>query len=300
MTRIIVSLLVLLVALSCSKSSGIDRQTLPDTTLTPVDSHAQTDIPTLTFIWETDTLLTTVESVLYDPASELIYAANINGHFMEKDGRGSIGTVRLNGEIEEADWVTGLHAPTGLSIADGALYTTDIDQLIEIDITTRAVRNRFPVKGATAFNDVVATPDGIVYASDTGGNAIYKLEDGLVTPFVEDIDTPNGLIYQSNALLVSQWSPEILQRLDLPTKSLTQIASGLPQADGIEKLKDRGYLVSSWGGRIFFVDQEGAATKILDTSATGKNAADVSLIAEENIVLIATFSANTIAAYKIE
>ena len=88
----------------------------------------------LQLLWETDTLLKTVESVLYDPSTQFIYTANINGHFMAKDGNGSIGKLNLKGEIIDANWITGLDAPTGLHVKNGKLYTTDIDRVVEIDL----------------------------------------------------------------------------------------------------------------------------------------------------------------------
>ena len=219
---------------------------------------------------------------------------------MEKDGQGSISKINVDGEIVERDWITGLDAPTGLTIANGTLYTTDIDRLVEIDITDGEIRNTIPIDGAEALNDVTLSPEGTVYASDTGGNAIFKLENGVASSFSEDIETPNGLVYNEGALLVSQWTPEMLQTIDITSKTLNHIAGGLPQADGVEILGDQGYLVSSWGGRVFFVDREGKTTKILDTSAEGINAADISLMADQNMVLVATFSKNSITAYTFD
>jgi len=265
-----------------------------------ISDTSENQVPTLTFLWETDSLLTTVESVLYDPQSQFIYSANIEGDFMEKDGQGSISKINLDGDIVEARWVTGLDAPTGLSISNGSLYTTDIDRLIKIEVATGEILEVIPIEGATALNDVTITPDETVYTSDTGGNTIFKMEDSSVSSFIQEIETPNGLVYNENTLLISQWTPEILQTYDLQSESLTKIAGSLPQADGIEILGDQGYLVSSWGGRVYFVDHEGTTTKILDTSSEGINAADVSVISDRKMMLVATFSNNTVSAYQIE
>ena len=219
---------------------------------------------------------------------------------MEKDGQGSLSKIDLNGEIVDVEWVAGLDAPTGLSISNGTLYTTDIDRLIKIDVATGEILEVIRIEGATALNDVTIAPEETVYASDTGGNTIFKLEEGVVSPFVQEIETPNGLVYHQNTLLISQWTPEILQTYDVHSQSLTHIAGGLPQADGIDILGDQGYLVSSWGGRVFFVDHEGTTTKILDTSSEGINAADINLVEGKTMVLIATFSNNTITAYEID
>ena len=58
--------------------------------------------PTLTLKWETDTVLTTCESVLYDKAKDVLYVANIMGKPDSVDGVGSIGKVGLDGKVIDA------------------------------------------------------------------------------------------------------------------------------------------------------------------------------------------------------
>src|SRR6266480_4949455 len=59
-------------------------------------------------LWETDTLLKVPESVLYDPANGVLYAANIDGTDpWGKDGKGSIGKIGMDGKIIAVDWVPG-------------------------------------------------------------------------------------------------------------------------------------------------------------------------------------------------
>ena len=48
---------------------------------------------TLQLKWETDTLLTTCESVLYDQDQDVLYVSNINGAPDGKDGNGFISKV---------------------------------------------------------------------------------------------------------------------------------------------------------------------------------------------------------------
>src|ERR1700712_245282 len=84
-------------------------------------------------LWQTDTLLKTPESVLFDAGDKLLYVSNINGQPWEKDGNGSIGKVGLDGKIINANWVTGLNAPKGLGRYKNLLYAADIDNVAVID-----------------------------------------------------------------------------------------------------------------------------------------------------------------------
>src|SRR5688572_23259135 len=64
--------------------------------------------------WETDTSLTTCESVIYDKQRDVLYVANINGDASTKDGNGFISKVSMDGKVTEAQWVKGIDAPKGL------------------------------------------------------------------------------------------------------------------------------------------------------------------------------------------
>ena len=254
----------------------------------------------LTLQWETDTLLTTIESVVYDSEHNYIYTANINGHFMNKDGNGYISKVSAAGEIIEMKWVKGLDAPTGLGIYQGKLYTTDIDKIVEIDIANASIDRIYPIDGAKALNDVAIAEDGTVYVSDTGGNQIFSLKDGQIMLVKDNIDTPNGLLVQGNQLMVSQWNPKAISILNLNNKVLSPFVNGIEGPDGIEVLEDGSYLVSGFNGLIYHVSKNGAKRLILDTTKEKIQAADIDYIAESSLLLVPTMSTNKVFAYEVD
>ena len=48
-------------------------------------------------------------------------------------------------------------------------------------------------------DDIIQGPDGNIYGSDYGGSNVYKMdENGVVTPFLSGLNTPNGLAFDSN------------------------------------------------------------------------------------------------------
>src|SRR5690242_11795121 len=78
------------------------------------ETTTETKAPTLTKIWETDTVLTTCESVIYDATNNVLYVANINGDPSGKDGNGFISAVSLEGKVSNVKWATGMDAPKGM------------------------------------------------------------------------------------------------------------------------------------------------------------------------------------------
>ncbi|GAB5535007.1 MAG: gluconolaconase [Rubricoccaceae bacterium] len=261
---------------------------------------AQTASPiALTPLWETDTLLTTIESAIYDSETEAIYTANIDGHFMQKDGQGSIGKVTLDGRIVDAEWISGLNAPTGTGIHNGHLFVTDIDAIVEIDLAAGAVVQRYPIDGAVALNDLAIDADGTVYASDTGGNTLYALRAGVIETVAENLDTPNGLLVDGDRLLITRWTPRTVDWLDLSTQALTPMAQGIAGPDGLEAVGDGSYLASGFDGLVYHLQPDGSKTLLLDTSGEGVRAADIDYVPSERLLLVPTMQSNRLMAYRL-
>jgi len=266
----------------------------------PNELPQNTPTPKLRLVWETDTLLKTVESAIYDAETDLIYTTNINGHFMAKDGNGSIGKVRTDGTIVEAEWITGLDAPTGTGIFGRKLYVTDIDRIVEIDLERARISATHSIPGAKALNDITIGPDGTVYASDTEGDAIFALRDGEISTVVSDIDAPNGIHFTGEQLLSVGWFAKSLCTVDLPTGDLTRVTDGITNPDGITDYRDDGWLVSSWNGLVHRVDAKGTRTLLLDTTKEEINAADVDYLPGQDLIIVSCFFKHKLMAYRLE
>lgn len=262
--------------------------------------HSRKLVPKLTLKWETDSIFPTVESVLYDAQTQFIYTANIDGHFMEKDGRGSIGRMRSDGTQIQADWISGLNAPTGLCIQGHFLYTTDIDEVITIDLQAGKIVDRIPIEGAQALNDICIDAKGQLYCSDTGGNKVFKIKNGKSSILINDIETPNGLMIKDGKLMITQWTPRNLSSYDLQTGKLQKLVGGIPWIDGLEVIPESGWITASWGGLLHHVTSSGEKTMILDTREEGLQAPDISYIPGSKTLLVATFDGDNIRAFDMD
>ena len=270
---------------------------------TIVQESIRTEI-VLTKLWETDTLLKTCEAVRYHKEKGVIYVSNIgNVPPDEKDGDGSMSIINLKGEIVNQNWVTGINAPKGIHFYNDKLYVTDIDAIVKIDMESGAIEKRIAVENAIFLNDLdIDTNNGDVYFTDSSDSKVYKLVNDEVSLWL-DLEgmNPNGILVENGRILVVSFSKGDFIAIDKNTKEQTIIATGIVGGDGIVPIKE-GYLVSTWPGELFFVDknhQGKAANKILDTKEEKLNAADISIIPEENILLVPTFFGNKVVAYKI-
>ncbi|MFI0428976.1 hypothetical protein [Mariniflexile sp. HMF6888] len=282
----------IVVLISCKKNK---KETI-------VQEPIKTEI-VLTKLWETDTLLKTCEAVRYNKEKGVIYVSNIgNVPPSEKDGDGSMSIINLKGEIVNQNWVTGINAPKGIHFYNDKLYVTDIDVIVKIDMKSGAIEKQIGVENAIFLNDLDIDTNGDVYFTDSSDSKVYKLVNDEVSLWLDLEDmNPNGILVEEDRILVVSFSKGDFIAIDKNTKEQTVIATGIVGGDGIVPIKE-GYLVSTWPGELFFVDknhQGETASKILDTKEEKLNAADISIISEENILLVPTFFGNKVVAYKI-
>lgn len=254
----------------------------------------------MTKIWESDTLFTTCESVIYDAQRDVIYVSNIDGQPWDDDKKGSIGKLNVDGTVINAKWVEGLSAPKGLGLIDNILYVTDISNIVAINVETGTIANSYPVEGSQGLNDVTTATDGTVYVSDSKSGIIYMLKDGVVSTLVEGFRGSNGVHVESDRLLIGTGGNSSLTAYKFSDQTSSIIAKEIPQPDGIEPVGDGSYLVSSWKGMIHFVHPDGTKELLLNTSIDSIYSADIDYIESKKMVLVPTFFGNSVVAYTLE
>lgn len=265
-------------------------------------AHAQ-EIPIkVDQAWATDTILKTPESVFYDSKREILYVANINKVNKDlADGDGFISKVKLDGKIEKLDWITGLNDPKGMAIVGGTLYVSDLTQLVEIDIAKGTILKKHDLEGATFLNDVASNEAGDVIVSDSYSNKVYKLKDRKFIVWLEgsELDKPNGLFYEGEEVLVASMNKGIVNRVKHNSTDLKLQFKEIPSTDGIASDGKGNYFFSNWNGEVYFVYAKGGQWKIIDTKDQKINAADITFVPKQSLLLVPTFFGNRLVAYKI-
>ncbi|MEJ7738177.1 MAG: ATP/GTP-binding protein [Chitinophagaceae bacterium] len=250
--------------------------------------------------WETDTLLKVPESVLFDETNKVLYVANIDGQPGEKDGKGSIGKVGLDGKIVKVDWISGLNAPKGMGIYQGILYVADLEELAVIDIKSGMITKRIPVIGAKFLNDVSVDNKGVVYVSDSRTRKVHRVEKGTVSTILDSMSLkgPNGVLAHRDNFYVLDAGTMYKMETD---KRLTKMVEGMEGGtDGIENVTGNEFIVSCWGGVIYYVKGDGSKEKLLDTREQKINSADIGYDAKNRIVYVPTFWKNSVVAYEVK
>ena len=249
--------------------------------------------------WATADILTTSESVLYEPGEKMLYVSCINGNPTDKDGNGFISQVTLSGEIVLLKWATGLNAPKGMAVSKGMLYVTDIDRVVRIDLESGKILKEFPVEGARFLNDITTDNEGNIYISDMATYKIHRIHNDALGTWLEDenIVSPNGMNFSDGEVLIG--TKKGIYGVRIEDKRIWQIVSVDGGIDGLKLYDKNNYIISDWVGRVQMVSPGDENLLLLDLSKKNMNAADLEYIPENNLLLIPTFSDNRVVAYEL-
>jgi hypothetical protein len=259
-----------------------------------LSAHAQ---HSLEKIWETDTVVAVPESVLPDMKSKLLFVSLIDGGGWVADGKGGVGKLSFDGKQLESNWITGLDAPKGLGRVGNKLYAADMSSVVVIDIKKGAIEKKISIEGASGLNDVTVTNKGIVYVSDSRTGKIWRIENDNPTLYLDSMKGVNGLKAINDELYIGAGKSFVKAGAD---KSITKIAE-MPQGiDGIEPVGNGDFIVTSWGGYVFYVTADGKIETLLETHAQKKNTADIGFDQEKRILYVPTFNGKTVVAYKLK
>jgi hypothetical protein len=249
-------------------------------------------------LWATDTILKIPESVLVDDKENCLWVSNIDGASNGKDGKGSISKLSKTGSPVNLEWVTGLNAPKGMAKYKQELYVADLTELVVIDIKKGVIKNKIKVEGSVFLNDVTVNKNGAVFVSDSRTGKVHRIENGIVSIEVENLQGPNGLLSIEDQLL-------ILDRGSLlsvtPGGAISKIMDGMdPSTDGIERVAPNQYIVSCWNGIVYYIVAGAQKITLFDTRSEKINSADIGYDAKNKIIYVPTFMKNSVVAYQLQ
>lgn len=248
-------------------------------------------------LWETDTVIAIPESVLPDHARKTLFVSLIDGGGWVADGKGGIGKMSFDGKTFDSTWITGLNAPKGLGLYGNRLYVADISDIVIIDIKKGKIEKKISPDSAKGLNDVTVNDKGVVFVSDSRTGKIWKLENDIATEYLTDQKGVNGLKAVGTYLYIA--AGKNFRKAD-PNKNITEIAE-LPQGgDGVEPAGNGDFIVTAWGGWIFYVHKDGKVDTMLETHQQKKNTADIGYDPVKKIVYVPTFNGKTVAAYQLK
>jgi hypothetical protein len=209
------------------------------------------------------------ESVAYDSQAKVLYVSQFGSELKpaEKDGKGRISKVSLDGKILEEQFLpTGsdvLNKPKGLWVEGSRLWVTDIDVVWVFDLKTRKGR-KADLPGVTFANDP-AVRSNVLFISDNRADALFRVEPAdfldkgapkVTRVFSGKSVNPNGLYPARDGSLLmvgfmSAEQPRGIYALGADGQIKT-LAADVGRLDGVYEMDDGSLLVTDWNtGSLF-------------------------------------------------
>lgn len=225
------------------------------------------------------------------------FISNVNGEGTARDGNGYVSLLSPDGTVVERYWAAKLNGPKGMAVRDGKLYVADIDEVVVFDAADGRRLDRIGIERAVFLNDVTVWEGG-VYVSDSGAATVYRLDEGGAQAWLADdrLGGVNGLLGDGDRMLVSTMNTGSLFSA-ARDGTLTEIAAGMENADGIGIVPGGGYLVSSWPGQIHYAAEDGTVTTLLDTTDGPILQNDLTLFGDT--VIVPNWQPGTVTAWKV-
>ena len=255
--------------------------------------------PDITKLWEIKNKFKYPESVVYDNKRDVLYVSNFT-----YENSGFISRVKMNGEIENPEWISGIMQPTGMCIYNDKLYVVGRYNLIEIDLESNAISNRFPIPSPVFANDIACDEKGTMYITDGGKGAVYKFEDNKISEWIksDELMQVNGIATDKNMVYAGTSRDGKIKSINAATKEIKTIfsLSAGTIMDGIAKDGQGNLLVSDNAGRLFRVSPDGNSELLLNTKSRQMSIADFEYIPAKKLLIIPTMTDNKLIAYKIK
>jgi hypothetical protein len=262
----------------------------------PTDPQTQSaTVPALEQLWVRDGF-SGPEGVAAAPNGGY-FISNVAGEGDAKDGEGWVAHISEAGDILEERFVDAMNAPKGMAVLDDVLYVSDIDTVRRFQLPGGEALSDIPIDGAKFLNDATAW-NGAVYVSDSGMSRVHRIdgEDASVWLESDALAGVNGLLGDGARLLITTMDAGALYAASADA-TLTTIADGMTDGDGVGVLAGGGYLVSAWRGDIFFVSDEGDVVKILDTRDEGVLQNDLGVFGD--LVIVPNWRPGTVTAWRV-
>ena len=152
-----------------------------------------------------DSAFSQVESVAYDASMQSLYVSN--GRGLSNDTSGYISRITPQGELMDPHWISNLHRPTGMVVAEGTLYVVDVDELLTYRVSDGKLQHRFvEPQPNCGLNDVAIDGQGNVYVSASHIAAVLKVDQDRLVLWRQDtlqLTWANGLAVDAEHLYVA-------------------------------------------------------------------------------------------------
>ncbi len=242
--------------------------------------------------WSLENGLCDPETVIHDPARDLLIVSNICQ--FKANGEGYLSLVSPDGQIHTERWVDGLNAPAGMAIHHRRLYIADLDRVQVVDLDQGAVVDTLvPTPAAKTLNDIAVGDDGTVFVSDSASHRVLQMSNGNWVRLQPTFRFANGLHLSGDTLWVGG---DRLWQVTLTSGVVETIRPNqLIDIDGIDPDGAGGLTISQVGGSVWRLSADGKLTR---WQVPRVSSANHGFIAAHQLIVVPTGFDDTLLAFK--
>lgn len=252
------------------------------------------------------------ESVAWDSARSRYLVTNVNGRADAADGNGYILPVSPEGHVPEGGRVGAatpglrLDAPKGIAVAANRAYVSDIHRVVALDLSADTLIFSLEIDESQFLNDVAVGPDGSVFVTDTGLDAVFRVDpDGdryQRLPAAGSLRGANGVILEpgDGRLVLAGWEGAVV-RLDLDgSVILVAEPRAARRLDGIQ--------ADGRGGLVYSDFPRGVVERLAGTEPGGWDPPErwlegletpADLLLRDSVLAVPELDANRVRFYRI-
>jgi hypothetical protein len=255
------------------------------------------------------------KSALWDADQDVYFVSNINGDPAAPNKNGFLSKIGPDGKVIALKFVDGskkgseLNAPKGLAIIGDTLYVADLNVVRKFDRKSGKAKGAIKIAKSVFLNALSASPDGkTLYVSDsavaveagkftgTGDDAIYAIDvkKGSAVALIKDqaLLRPSGLFADDDGVWIVTLGGNLLFHVN--QQGGTGPATKLPKGglDGIVRLSDDAFLISSWEASAVYRGLAGGEFK--EVISEIPSPAGLGLDTKRNLLLIPIFQKSAV------
>ncbi len=255
------------------------------------------------------------KSALWDADQDVYFVSNISGDPATPNKNGFVSKIGPDGKVIALKFVDGskkgseLNAPKGLAIIGDTLYVADLNVVRKFDRKSGKAKGVVKIAKSVFLNALSASPDGrTLYVSDsavaveagkftgTGDDAIYAIDvkKGSAVALIKDqaLLRPSGLFADDDGVWIVTLGGNLLFHVN--QQGGTGPATKLPKGglDGIVRLSDDAFLISSWEGSAIYRGLAGGEFK--EVISEIPSPAGLGLDTKRNVLLIPIFQKSAV------
>jgi hypothetical protein len=113
----------------------------------------------------------------------------------------------------------------------------------------------------------------------------------------DQLDRMNGILASDDLLFLGSKGNFI--SISRNTKEIRVLSENVGYLDGIVQVADQKYVTSDWKGKVQLIEPGKGAETLMDGTPASIYAADLDYISSKKLLLVPTFSNNSVVAYQL-